>query len=105
MGNSLASPECFACDLFNHDQSKNNLKSMKPKKQSEALYKISQDLNNRLCKKETKLDAYKAQNKDLFLLTSILIADKTSLMQENDQLRTMHRRISSAQLSVHETQV
>ena len=80
---------------------------MKPKRnnRSEALYKIAQDLNNRLGKEETKLEAYKAQNKDLFLLTSILIAEKTSLMQENDQLRTMHRRISSAQLSVHETQV
>ena len=82
MGNSLAGHECFACDLINHDQSKVNLKMMKPNRNNklEALYKIAQDLNNRLCKEETKLEAYKAQHKDLSLLTSILIAEKTSLM-------------------------
>jgi hypothetical protein len=107
MGNSLAGPDCFACECIYHDQGKVDFKMMRPKKnnQLEALYKIVQDLNNRLCKEETKLEAYKAQHKDLSLLTSILIAEKTSLMQENDQLRTMHHLLSSAQLSVYETQV
>ena len=109
MGNYLAGPDCFVCDLIYQDQSKVDLKMMKPRlrrnSQLKALYKIAQDLNNRLCVEETKLETYKAQNKDLSLLTSILIAEKTSLTQENDQLRTMHRPLSYKQLSVLETQV
>ena len=107
MGNSLAGRECFACDLINHDQSKVNLKMMKPNRNNklEALYKIAQDLNNWLCKEETKLEAYKAHNKDLYLLTSILIAENTSLMHENDKLRVMRHPLSSTTLPVYETQV
>ena len=107
MGNFLAGRECFACDLINHDQSKVNLKMMKPNRNNklEALYKIAQDLNNRLCKEETKLDAYKEHNKDLSLLTSLLIAEKNSLMHENYQLRAMRHPLSSTILPVYETQV
>ena len=97
MGNSLAGRESFACDLINHDQSKVNLKMMKPNRKNklEALYKIAQDMNNRLCKEETKLDAYKEHNKDLSLLTSLLIAEKNSLMHENNQLRAMIHTIGA----------
>ena len=107
MGNYLAGPDCFVCELIYHDQSKDDFKLMKPRRnyQLEALYKIVQDLNNRICMEETKLETYKAQNKDLSLLTSILIAEKTSLIQENDQLRTMRRPLSYAQWSLLETQV
>ena len=107
MGNSLAGPDCFACECIYHDQGEVDFKMMRPKKnnQLEALCKIVQDLNNRLCKEETKLDAYKEHNKDLSLLTSLLIAEKNSLMHENYQLRAMRHPLSSTILPVYETQV
>jgi hypothetical protein len=107
MGNSLAGPDCFDCESIYRDQSKFYFKMLKPKRNNplEALYKIAQDLNNRLCREETKLEACKARNKDLSLLTSILIAENTSLMQKNYQLRTMGPPPSSEKLSGYETQV
>lgn len=79
---------------------------MKPIRNNQLeAFKIAQDMNSRLCREETKLEAYKARNKDLTLLNSILIAENTNLMQKMNKLSTMCPPPSSGKLSVYETQV